>query len=99
MAEFLHDGIRFHYRDEGSGIPFVFQHGLGADLSQPFSLCHPPPEGVRRARIKRFVPNDPILSSKPKTKQSKLRLAVCRITNVGTRKWNFGQDFSTNGTC
>lgn len=47
MAEFLHDGIRFHYRDDGSGIPFVFQHGLGADLSQPFSLCHPPPEGVR----------------------------------------------------
>lgn len=47
MPEFLHDGIRFHYRDEGSGLPFVFQHGLGADLTQPFSLCHPAPEGIR----------------------------------------------------
>ncbi|MBM3290834.1 MAG: alpha/beta fold hydrolase [Candidatus Hydrogenedentes bacterium] len=35
---FDRDGIRFHYRDEGAGIPFVYQHGLGADLSQPFSF-------------------------------------------------------------
>lgn len=47
MPEFQHDGIRFHYRDEGDGLPFVFQHGLGADLTQPFSLCHPAPAGVR----------------------------------------------------
>ncbi len=46
MAEFLHDGIRFHYREEGDGIPFFFQHGLGADLAQPFSLCKPP-AGIR----------------------------------------------------
>ena len=26
---YLHrDGIAFHYRDEGGGVPFVFQHGL-----------------------------------------------------------------------
>lgn len=47
MPEFQHDGIQFHYRDEGKGVPFVFQHGLGADLTQPFSLCHPAPDGVR----------------------------------------------------
>ena len=46
MAEFLHDGIGFHYREEGDGIPFFFQHGLGADLTQPFSLCRPP-AGIR----------------------------------------------------
>ena len=27
-------------------MPFFFQHGLGADLTQPFSLCQPPP-GIR----------------------------------------------------
>lgn len=42
----MHDGIRFHYRDVGEGLPFFFQHGLGADLEQPFSLCRPP-RGVR----------------------------------------------------
>lgn len=42
MPFFEHDGIHFHYRENGSGIPFVFQHGLGADLSQTFELCHPP---------------------------------------------------------
>ncbi|HXG46587.1 MAG TPA: alpha/beta hydrolase [Methylomirabilota bacterium] len=46
MPFFPHDGIQFHYRDEGRGLPFVFQHGLGADVSQPFSLCRPP-AGVR----------------------------------------------------
>ena len=46
MPFFPHDGIQFHYRDEGAGIPFFFQHGLGADLTQPFSLCQPPP-GIR----------------------------------------------------
>jgi pimeloyl-ACP methyl ester carboxylesterase len=46
MPFFNHDGIQFHYRDEGAGVPFFFQHGLGADLTQPFSLCQPPP-GVR----------------------------------------------------
>jgi len=46
MSTFANDGINFHYRDEGSGLPFFFQHGLGADLTQPFSLCQPPP-GIR----------------------------------------------------
>ena len=46
MAEFIHDDIHFHYRDEGDGIPFFFQHGLGADLTQPFSLCRTP-AGIR----------------------------------------------------
>lgn len=46
MPFFRHDGIQFHYRDEGTGAPFIFQHGLGADLTQPFSLCQPPP-GIR----------------------------------------------------
>lgn len=46
MAEFIHDGIHFHYRDEGEGIPFLFQHGLGADLTQPFSIFRPP-AGIR----------------------------------------------------
>lgn len=46
MAELIHDGIRFHYRDEGGGVPFFFQHGLGADLNQPFSLCRAP-AGIR----------------------------------------------------
>ena len=42
MPFFDHDGIRFHYRESGSGIPFVFQHGLGADLNQTFDLFKPP---------------------------------------------------------
>jgi pimeloyl-ACP methyl ester carboxylesterase len=46
MPFFQHDDIQFHYRDEGAGVPFFFQHGLGADLTQPFSLCQPPP-GIR----------------------------------------------------
>jgi pimeloyl-ACP methyl ester carboxylesterase len=46
MPFFDHDGIRFHYRESGSGIPFVFQHGLGADVSQTFELFQPP-TGIR----------------------------------------------------
>jgi pimeloyl-ACP methyl ester carboxylesterase len=46
MPHFSHDGIQFHYRDEGAGVPFFFQHGLGADLTQPFSFCQPP-HGIR----------------------------------------------------
>jgi pimeloyl-ACP methyl ester carboxylesterase len=47
MPPFNRDGIQFHYRDEGEGVPFVFQHGLGGDVSQPFGLYAPPPLGVR----------------------------------------------------
>ncbi len=41
MARLKCDGIDFHYRDEGRGIPFVFQHGLGGDINQPFGLYRP----------------------------------------------------------
>lgn len=46
MPYFLHDGLKFHYRSAGEGVPFIFQHGLGADLRQPFDLFSPPP-GIR----------------------------------------------------
>jgi pimeloyl-ACP methyl ester carboxylesterase len=46
MSVFHHDGIVFHYREAGSGTPFIFQHGLGADSSQPFGLFKPP-TGIR----------------------------------------------------
>jgi pimeloyl-ACP methyl ester carboxylesterase len=42
MPFFEHDSIRFRYCESGSGIPFVFQHGLGADVSQTFELVQPP---------------------------------------------------------
>src|SRR5262245_61288660 len=42
MPFFQHDGLEFHYQRRGKGIPFVFQHGLGSDLSQPFGLFTPP---------------------------------------------------------
>ncbi len=40
---FEHDGIKFNYQSAGSGVPFFFQHGLGADLTQPFGIFRPPP--------------------------------------------------------
>jgi len=43
---FDRDGLQFHYRDEGHGLPFVFQHGLGGDLYQPCGLYRPA-AGVR----------------------------------------------------
>ncbi len=46
MPFFEHDALRFHFRDSGSGIPFVFQHGLGADAHQTSELFQPPP-GIR----------------------------------------------------
>src|SRR5215213_7937680 len=43
MTSFSRDGIIFPYRDSGgAGTPFFFQHGLGADTTQPFSLFLPP---------------------------------------------------------
>ena len=38
---FEHDSLAFRYRDEGSGIPVVFQHGLGGDLDVAFDLLVP----------------------------------------------------------
>jgi pimeloyl-ACP methyl ester carboxylesterase len=46
MPTFTHDGLTFHYRETGSGLAFIFQHGLGAEVSQTFSLFNPPP-GIR----------------------------------------------------
>jgi pimeloyl-ACP methyl ester carboxylesterase len=43
MPLFEHDGLNFHYRDKGSGTPFVFQHGLGGDVNQILGLFRPPP--------------------------------------------------------
>lgn len=43
MPHFTHDGIQFFYRDSGGeGVPFIFQHGLGGDVEQPFGLFSPP---------------------------------------------------------
>ncbi len=44
---FRHDGIEFHYEESGpTGRPFIFQHGLGGDTTQPFGLFRPP-AGIR----------------------------------------------------
>jgi hypothetical protein len=36
MPNFVRDAVTFHCLDAGVGMPFVFQHGLGADATQPF---------------------------------------------------------------
>src|SRR5438128_889690 len=46
MPFFENKKVRLHYKDSGSGLPFIFQHGLGADVNQPFSLFRPP-AGIR----------------------------------------------------
>jgi len=39
MPLFEANGITFHYADDKvDRLPFVFQHGLGADISQPMSF-------------------------------------------------------------
>jgi len=39
MPFFEANGITFHFADDnGDRLPFVFQHGLGADISQPMSF-------------------------------------------------------------
>jgi pimeloyl-ACP methyl ester carboxylesterase len=43
MPKLTHDQIDFNYQDIGSGIPFFFQHGLGADVNQTFGIFRPPP--------------------------------------------------------
>jgi pimeloyl-ACP methyl ester carboxylesterase len=43
MSFFKASGLTFHFTDDGNvRIPFVFQHGLGADVNQPISFF---PEG------------------------------------------------------
>ena len=38
MSFFIHQHIKFHYAEEGSGYPVIFLHGLGGDLQQPYDL-------------------------------------------------------------
>jgi pimeloyl-ACP methyl ester carboxylesterase len=64
MCVFERDGIIFHFREEGRGLPFLFQHGLGGDLSQPFAVYRAP-AGIRqlafdfRAHGQTHPPGDP----------------------------------------
>lgn len=44
MPELERDGITFHWEERGEGQPFIFQHGLGGDVSQPLGLFSPPPD-------------------------------------------------------
>jgi pimeloyl-ACP methyl ester carboxylesterase len=46
MPYFERGAIGFYYHDTGSDLPFVFQHGLGGDLSQPTGIYRPV-SGVR----------------------------------------------------
>src|SRR5665213_18121 len=46
MPAFQHHGLTFNYRETGKGNPFLFQHGLGGDVNQPFGLFKPP-DGFR----------------------------------------------------
>jgi pimeloyl-ACP methyl ester carboxylesterase len=46
MPFFEHDGLRFHYLNNGQGVPFIFQHGLGGDVEQALDLV-PAHEGFR----------------------------------------------------
>jgi hypothetical protein len=43
MPAFERGGLAFNYVDDGdpSGRPFVFQHGLGGDVSQPAGVFPP----------------------------------------------------------
>jgi len=40
MGSLDREGIAFSYLDRGAGAPFVFQHGLGGDATQPDGLYH-----------------------------------------------------------
>lgn len=42
MPRFERDGLTFHYQDSGQGAAIFFQHGLGADITQPLGLFRPP---------------------------------------------------------
>ena len=42
MKQFHRDGINFAYREEGDGVAFVFQHGLGGDAAQTFAFFPEP---------------------------------------------------------
>jgi pimeloyl-ACP methyl ester carboxylesterase len=46
MPVLRRDGMNFQFFEEGDGLPFIFQHGLGGDLSQPCGVYRPA-AGVR----------------------------------------------------
>jgi pimeloyl-ACP methyl ester carboxylesterase len=46
MPSFTLGTATLNYVDAGRGLPFVFQHGLGGDISQLRKVLDPPP-GVR----------------------------------------------------
>jgi pimeloyl-ACP methyl ester carboxylesterase len=50
MPFFAYSGITFHYREQGSGLPFILQHGLGGDTDQTFGIFNPP-DGVRMVTL------------------------------------------------
>jgi pimeloyl-ACP methyl ester carboxylesterase len=43
MPILLHDGLEFHFQVRGSGVPVVFQHGLGGDSERIFAQVQLPP--------------------------------------------------------
>ena len=47
LFPFDHDSIKFQFQEEGTGLPFVYQHGLGSDVSQPFSFFAGGHRGIR----------------------------------------------------
>lgn len=47
LFPFDRDSIKFQFQEEGQGLPFVYQHGLGADVSQPFSFFVGGHRGIR----------------------------------------------------
>ena len=40
MPQFTRDGIQFHFEETGMGLPFIFQHGLGGDVTQPSAFSN-----------------------------------------------------------
>jgi pimeloyl-ACP methyl ester carboxylesterase len=43
MPFFSHDNLEFHYLDRDSGVPVLFQHGLGGETEKTFALIQLPP--------------------------------------------------------
>ncbi len=46
MPYFKHTGLLFYCAETGSGIPFIFLHGLGGNVDQIFKI-YSPLSGVR----------------------------------------------------
>jgi pimeloyl-ACP methyl ester carboxylesterase len=46
MPYFEHSGLSFYYVEAGSGVPFIFLHGLGGSVQQVLKIYSPAP-GIR----------------------------------------------------